>query len=363
MSAPTTNPPKSKPSKKKRAPNWLPLKEEQLAVSWLNVSEKPEFAANQTGKSFFLKIKADFNTWSKVHYCSAKQIKTRWTGLNTITLKFSAIYNSIQRNPPRSSSPKNWMNATTSIYQDQSKGSAFTSVLAWQKLQFTAKWRGENQNAVNSAMGLTLGAPMSSTIGASPLSDTINEDVTISKFVTVVGFSNPTSQLAASLARPIGQKASKKRCLEGGSDSATKASLLTKVSQERLAAMKTSNNLSKEQNKMTCKRLGIVKQQLILEEQHGKSKLQMNNLKMLRQCKEDLEDNISKRVLKIMKKKIQAKWIVQMKPPSDFHPTTQSVVLIDILDMFFLIFLPLDDMYLKQLVSQSTCLPSIFSLN
>ncbi|PLW46259.1 hypothetical protein PCASD_03736 [Puccinia coronata f. sp. avenae] len=36
MSAPTTNPPDPKPPKKKRAPNWLPLKEEQLAMSWLH---------------------------------------------------------------------------------------------------------------------------------------------------------------------------------------------------------------------------------------------------------------------------------------------------------------------------------------
>jgi hypothetical protein len=85
------------------------------------------------------------------------------------------------------------MNAAKRIYQDQSKDSAFTSVLAWKKLQFAAKWRGEKLNAVDSAMSLTLGAPMSSTIGASPLSDTINGDITISKSVTVVGFSTPTS--------------------------------------------------------------------------------------------------------------------------------------------------------------------------
>jgi hypothetical protein len=224
-------------------------------------------------------------------------------------------------------------------------------------MQFTAKWRGENQNAVNSAMGLTLGAPMSSTIGASPLSDTINEDVTISKFVTVVGFSNPTSQLAASLALPIGQKASKKRCLEGGSDSATKASLLTKVAQERLAAMKTSNNLSKEQDKMTRKRLGIEKQQLILEEQHGESKLQMNNLKMLCKRKEDLEDDISKRFLKIMKKKIQAKWIAN-KTAKSFPPNHSIRCSQQHLGYVFLDFLAPGCH-----VSQATCLPRSFCLN
>jgi hypothetical protein len=69
--------------------------------------------------------------------------------------------------------------------------------------------------------------------------------------------------LASSLARPIGREAAKRRRLEGGSDLATQAAFFTKVAQEHLAAMKTSNNLS---NKMTRKRLEIEKQKLILEE-------------------------------------------------------------------------------------------------
>ncbi|CAH7689732.1 hypothetical protein PPACK8108_LOCUS24859 [Phakopsora pachyrhizi] len=42
-------------SKKKCSPNWLPSKEEQLAISWINVSEQPEYAANQTGETFYKK--------------------------------------------------------------------------------------------------------------------------------------------------------------------------------------------------------------------------------------------------------------------------------------------------------------------
>ncbi|CAH7687788.1 hypothetical protein PPACK8108_LOCUS22627 [Phakopsora pachyrhizi] len=51
-------------SKKKRSPNWLPSEEEQLAISWINVSEQPEYAANQTGETFYKKVEADFNKWS-----------------------------------------------------------------------------------------------------------------------------------------------------------------------------------------------------------------------------------------------------------------------------------------------------------
>ncbi|CAH7678509.1 hypothetical protein PPACK8108_LOCUS13037 [Phakopsora pachyrhizi] len=51
-------------SKKKLSPNWLPSEEEQLEILWINVSEQPEYAANQTGETFYKKVEADFNKWS-----------------------------------------------------------------------------------------------------------------------------------------------------------------------------------------------------------------------------------------------------------------------------------------------------------
>ena len=52
-------------TKKKRAPNWLPCEEEQLAITWIHVSEQPEFAVNQTGAMFVKKMESYFNTHSK----------------------------------------------------------------------------------------------------------------------------------------------------------------------------------------------------------------------------------------------------------------------------------------------------------
>jgi hypothetical protein len=63
--------------KKKRAPNWLPREEEQLAISWIRISERPEFATNQTGKIFHQQVAENFNTHSTVCHCNAAQIKTR----------------------------------------------------------------------------------------------------------------------------------------------------------------------------------------------------------------------------------------------------------------------------------------------
>jgi hypothetical protein len=53
----------------------------------------------------------------------------RWTALNTATLKFSAIYNAIERNPPSGSSPDNWMATAQTVYANQTRGTATQSPL------------------------------------------------------------------------------------------------------------------------------------------------------------------------------------------------------------------------------------------
>jgi hypothetical protein len=79
----------------------------------------------------------------------------RWTGLNTATLKFSAIYNAIQRNPPSGTSPDNWMTSAKRIYHDQMKGVAFTLTLAWQKLRNAQKWCADcNTELASSSVGV-----------------------------------------------------------------------------------------------------------------------------------------------------------------------------------------------------------------
>jgi hypothetical protein len=66
------------PQKKKRSPNWLPFKEEQLAISWLHISKNPKFSNNQSNRVFYRKIEVNFNTYSETHYCDFNQIKTRY---------------------------------------------------------------------------------------------------------------------------------------------------------------------------------------------------------------------------------------------------------------------------------------------
>jgi hypothetical protein len=143
----------------------------------------------------------------------------RWTGLNTATLKFSSIYNAIQRNPPSGTSPDNWMTSAKRIYQEQIKGMAFTSTLAWQKLRNTQKWRANcNTELASSSVGV--------------FSDTINQESKNSNLsFTLLGFSIPTVQLASSIARPIGQKAAKKPRIDDTREGSSSV-LFAKVAQE-----------------------------------------------------------------------------------------------------------------------------------
>lgn len=141
----TADQPSSSNGKKKRSPNWLPQEEEQLASSWLKASERADFTTNQTSESFYKAVELDFNRHSKLHYRDYDQIRIRWAALNTSTLKFSAIYNAIEKSPPPNTTPYDWMIGARKIYLEQTKGHAFKDELAWQKLRYAPKWQQDNK--------------------------------------------------------------------------------------------------------------------------------------------------------------------------------------------------------------------------
>ncbi|KAI7944968.1 hypothetical protein MJO28_010663 [Puccinia striiformis f. sp. tritici] len=303
---PTTNTPGTA-EKKKRAPNWLPDEEAQLAVSYVNVSEQPEFAANQTSETFFRKVADDFNTYSKSHFRSWDVIRTRWGPLNTATLKFAAIYNALERNPPSGTGGTvDWLETAHATYRAQSKGASFGSVLAWQKLRHAPKWRNEGR-------GNDLVIP---TFEIS--SDTlINPDAPDSS-VSVSGTFTPSARAAFSIDRPTGQKAAKKRRIDNYSDMEKLAAAeeLTSVAKERLLAFREGNDLVRDKNdldrdllKIEEKKLAVEQKKLDIEEQHRLSEVQINDLKMLRETEHDLDDQEAKDVLQMIKKKIKHKWL------------------------------------------------------
>ncbi|MBW0463706.1 hypothetical protein O181_003421 [Austropuccinia psidii MF-1] len=67
--------------------------------------------------------------------------------MNTATLKFSAIYNSITNNPPSGSSPLDWMKMAKDLYQASNQGTSFKLEAAWDFLCYAPKWAQEGKNA------------------------------------------------------------------------------------------------------------------------------------------------------------------------------------------------------------------------
>ncbi|PLW14566.1 hypothetical protein PCANC_15744 [Puccinia coronata f. sp. avenae] len=273
-----------------------PNTEEQLAISWLHISEKPKFANNQSGKVFYRKIKVNFNSYSKAHYCDFNQIKTRWVSLNTATLKFSAIYHGIECNPPSGTSSEDWLAAAKTAYHQQTKGLTFTSLAAWQRLRYAAKWRSDPRNKI---LGAALPFPI-------PSLDSVAPDDDVSD-ATATGIYTPTTRSASCLTRPIGQKAAKKRKqhmprekqhLQGFVEDRRKKLVLA----EKKQLVNEKNQIVAEKNQIVAKKKQVV------DKEHQTSETQMNDMKMLCQ-NENLDDPEACWVILLIKEQIKNKWL------------------------------------------------------
>ncbi|PLW04802.1 hypothetical protein PCANC_28924 [Puccinia coronata f. sp. avenae] len=229
----------------------------------------------------------------------------RWTALNTATLKFSAIYNAIERNPPSGTGPEDWLRAAHTVYQDQKKGTAFNSVAAWHKVWFAAKWRPDKSNNV--------------ILTFTGSSDTFNGCSDI--LATASGMCTPSVCSSTPLTRPIGQKAAKKRRIKGNLDDEKlmAAIELTEIAKERLESLNKATALLEAKNLISEKRLKLEEKKYLLEEkkvhlneEHQLIKLQAHKLKMLREKEDNTNEPGTNEVLKMMKKKIMNKWLPPM---------------------------------------------------
>ncbi|PLW11777.1 hypothetical protein PCANC_22086 [Puccinia coronata f. sp. avenae] len=331
--------------KKKRAPNWLPRKEEQLAISWLRVKATDVTSVAQTdfmlaGPTDTLEQRnnvsvgpADVTSVYKTDVTSVAATdlaaggcnrynpfggaSSSWTSLNTATLKFSAIYNALERNLPSGTSTEDWLITAKTAYQDQTKGTPFNSLAAWTKLRYSPKWRPDPN---------TSSTPASS---VDPLSDTINPDDDNGER-TLTGICTPSARSANSIARPMGQKATKKQRLDGLLDdnALLQAGDFASISRDRFLSLNKGNDILEQANVISSGRLTFEEKKYLLEkkrflldeknhlleekkflgkEEARQSQSQVSDLKML--CEpEDLDNEATKEVLMKMKAKILKKW-------------------------------------------------------
>ena len=219
--------------------------------------------------------------------------------MDTATLKFSVIYNAIERNPPSGSSPYNWLPEAMMNYQDQNKGVAFNALLAWQKLRYAPKWRADQQPD-----------QPCTPLRPNALPDSIDPAVTPTTGMT------PSSRSATSIDRPMGGKAAKRRRIEGykHNEAVAQANELTEIAQECLGAFQkgnkiliAKNGIEKEKLKIEEEKLALEKEKVSIEKEFCRSETQMNDYKLLREDK-DIDDEDTKEVLMIMKQEIKRKW-------------------------------------------------------
>ena len=151
------------------------------------------------------------------------------------------------------------MEAAKTSYQDSTKGTAFNSILAWQKLRYAPKWR------VDHCPEATPTVPPATPSSGTP--NNLDDALTDS---TVTGIS-PSECSATSISRPIGGKAAKKHCIKeyNHNELISQAGKLTNLSKDRLDSLNTRNDILKMKNEISLQeRLKIEGKKQVLEEEH-----------------------------------------------------------------------------------------------
>lgn len=250
-------------SKKKRAPNWTPQEEEQLAQSWIHISKDSKYATNQFGTFFFKRVEDNFDLHCKITYCNWECIHTRRANLNTATLKFLAIYRSIEQSPPSGSSPMDWMWHAKELYSQQTKGQQFKLKGTWEILRHHPKWMGNGPSGITSY--------------SQPSSPSV---------------SKPT------LVQPPGVKASKHK--QTPSEPNSKPSDKFLANQLELLEASHQNKIAEQTNL-------LAEMFYDLEAQKTKMKVAMGQMSVILQLEANCPDDESKEMFRMLKKKIWLK--------------------------------------------------------
>jgi hypothetical protein len=130
-----------------------------------------------------------------------------------------------QEKPSKRVSPDNWMATAHTVYANQTRGNAFTLVLAWKRVFNVPKWRQDQDDLTT-----PIPSDMSTPVPSSYQTDNGHPPST----PTIIGICTPSSRLASSIMHPMGQKAAKKHWLEGTNDNklSAQAAELTQLSRD-----------------------------------------------------------------------------------------------------------------------------------
>ncbi|EFP88749.1 uncharacterized protein PGTG_14715 [Puccinia graminis f. sp. tritici CRL 75-36-700-3] len=258
----------------KRGPNWLPPDDEQLAKSWLKISEDVIRSTGQKKEEFWKRVADDFNKFSTSVAREGTHCMHHWGHVQKWTLKFSGIYRKLEKTRPSGSVMSDLLpDARKAFYEQEGKQFAFER--AWMVLKDSPKWNDASESrgsggAQPSELPVSTPTPSTPTNQANP--------------ATIPSQSSALPQMGSdgSWKRPPGVH-STKRAMKEDHYNAKKIKILSNRStdyRDRTLAMKKTNDI---------------------RDRAAEAELRSSNMEIMSKRIEDLPDDISRKYLELQK--------------------------------------------------------------
>ena len=164
----------------KRGANWLPQDDEQLAKSWLKISEDAVRSNGQKKDEFWRRVADDYNEYCTGIEREATSVMHRWSNtflnlffstidmfyyhrrwghIQKATLKFSGLYHKLEANRPSGSVLTDLLPDAKKAFYEQ-EGKQFIYEQAWMVLRSSPKWRVMSQSRAGIAPDGPSSAPL-----------------------------------------------------------------------------------------------------------------------------------------------------------------------------------------------------------
>ncbi|KAI7939773.1 hypothetical protein MJO29_014509 [Puccinia striiformis f. sp. tritici] len=245
-----------------RTGNYTAAEEEILARCWLEVSTDPIINNGQKKDAFWESITNSFNNCSGGTR-TLTSLHNKWDVIRTTTLKFSAIYNKIEKSPPSGVVEADYLKLAKEKYYNENHH-LFKMDLAWEVVRHHDKWK--NHTGTAPKRKATQSPATSTTTGTNretPMAGSVPSESPLPANTAPDDLEPPSSDI-----RPIGIKTAKQA--ERANELAKrKIDLLEKNSKEgvkRGQEMMRANDLQHQMNSIQLARAQTEKKRAQLEE-------------------------------------------------------------------------------------------------
>ncbi|EFP85098.1 uncharacterized protein PGTG_17114 [Puccinia graminis f. sp. tritici CRL 75-36-700-3] len=259
-----------------RSANWLPTEDQQLAKSWLKISEDPIISTGQKRAEFFKRVAEDYNDYSGGIERDGTMAMHRWGHIQKACLKFSGIYHKLKNNRPSGSVLSDLLPDTKKAFYEQ-EGKQFIFELAWMVVKDSSKFNSLAQTRGDQSKQATTPAPT-----PTPSTPAAQSDAALGNSqpedIAQIGSNNSWN-------RPAGIHATK-RAMKQEHFNAKKIKVMSERSsnyRERTIAMKKTNEI---------------------RQQVAKAEVNQVNMEIMSRKEDELPDDVSREFLRLQKGEI-----------------------------------------------------------